>query len=91
MFIWFSWIGHLKQDFKGIFHSGPPWFLTGIAHAFLENTSITVNIYLVPLLVIAGCLLGKDYGHLNADLLADSAEPHLLFQEELTDHPVREN
>ena len=41
--------------------------------------------------VIEGCLRPKDYGQVKAFLLADSADPHRVFQEVLTQHPITLN
>ena len=45
----------------------------------------------LPTFVIEGCLGAKDYGQVKAYLLADSAEPLLMFQEVITEHHVRLN
>ena len=42
-------------------------------------------------MVMEACLRAKDYGQVKAYLLADSAEPHLVFQEETAEHPLRLN
>ena len=41
--------------------------------------------------VIQRCLRPKLYGKVKAHLLADSADPHLVFQEVIMEHPRRRN
>ena len=38
-----------------------------------------------------GCLRPKHYGQVKAFLLADSGDAHLVFQEVITQHPIRLN
>ena len=45
----------------------------------------------LPTMVLEGCLCAKDYGQVKAYLIADSAEPHLVFREAIMEHPIRQN
>ena len=76
----------LKKDARGVKH-----FLSKIDKSNSFDPYVVIPSDELPTLVIERCLRAKDYGQGKAYLLADSAEPHLVFREAIMEHPIRQN
>ena len=76
----------LKNDARGV-----DQFLRKIETSSPFDPYVVAPLDALPTLIIDGCLGPNDYDQVKAYLLADSGEPHLVFQEVSTEHPLRQN
>ena len=75
----------LKNDAPGV-----ALFLSNFPKSKPFDPYVFIASDALPFWVREGCLRPKDYGQVIAYLLADSADPHLVCQHIITEHPKRQ-